>query len=135
MLVRRTYLNHRHVAAESSATVKFLCLAQKYRDVVRISCLHAFADIAAYEECLMEEDAAEFRIGIWSRAFRVEMVYPYVLEFSCFSSSAQSLDEYTWRACNAAKMYVVARLDDLYGFVSRYEVNLFTHNYVIEPQR
>ena len=135
MLVRRTYLDHCHIAAESSATVQLLCLAEEYRDIVRISCLHALADIAAYEECLMEEYPAELRISIWRRPFGVKMVDAYILKFSCLSSSAEGFNENAWCACNAAEVDMVAGFNDFYGLVCRNECDLFTHNYVIEPQR
>ena len=131
MLVRRTYLDHCDVAAEGSASVELLGLAEEYRNIVGISCLHALAHISSYEESLMEEDAAEFRISIWRRAFGVKVVDAYILKFSCFTSSTEGLDEDAWCACDAAEVDVVAGFYDLDGFVSRNESDLFTHNYVI----
>ena len=131
MLVRRAYLDHCDVAAECSASVQLLRLAEEYRDVVRISGLDALAHVSSDEERLVEEDSAEFRICVRRCAFCVEMVDAHILKLSCLTSSAKCLDEETWGACNAAQMNMVARFYDLYGFVSRYESDLFTHNYVI----
>ena len=108
MLVRRTYLDHSHVASECSAAVKLLCLAEEYRDVVRISCLDALADIATHDACLVEEDAAEFRICVWGRSFGVEVVDAYILKFTCLASAAKRLDKNAWSAGNAAQMDVVS---------------------------
>ena len=108
VLVRRTNLDHGNVASEGAATVELLCLAEEYRNVVCISGLHSFADIGSDEECLMEEDSVIFRIGIWCRAFCMEMVDAYILKFSGITSSAESLDQYLWSACYAAQMDVVS---------------------------
>jgi hypothetical protein len=108
MLVRRTYLDHRDIASECSAAVKLLCLAEEYRDIVRVSGLDTLADVASDKESLMEEDAAELRIGIWSRSFRMEMVDAYILKFSCFTSSAEGFDKDTWSAGNAAEVDMIA---------------------------
>ena len=86
VLVRRTHLDHRHIAWECSASVKFLGLAQENRDVVRVACLNTLAHICSHKECLMEEDTVELRVGVWCRTFCVKVMYAYITKFSCLSS-------------------------------------------------
>jgi len=108
MLVRRTYLDHRHIASECSAAVKFLGFAQKDRNVVRVSCLDALADIGSDKECLMEEDSVKLGISVWSWPFRMKMMDAYILKFPPFSACAECIDKYAWRTCHTAQMNMVA---------------------------
>ena len=108
VLVRRAYLDHRDVAAESSASVELLRLAEEYRDVVGIAGLDALAYVRTYEEGLMEENSVVLFVCIWCGSLGVEVMDAYILKFSCVTSSAEGLDKNLRCACNAAEMDVIA---------------------------
>jgi hypothetical protein len=62
----------------------------------------------------VEEYSFKLRIRIWGLTFCVEMVDAYILQFPGLSSLAEGLDKYTWCACYAAEVNVVAGLDSLH---------------------
>ena len=76
MLVGEGHLDHGHVAGQHAAAVEPLGLAQEDGDVVGVSGLYVLAYIAAYEECLMEEDSLILGIGVGSGSLGVEVVDP-----------------------------------------------------------
>lgn len=124
VLVHRRYLNHGDVARKDTAAVELLCLAQKDWNVVGPTCLHVFADIAAYKESLMEESALKTLFGVRSRTFGMEVMDAYVFQFAGFSAAAESLNEHLRCAGNTAQMNVVTTFYAFYSFVSRNEFNI-----------
>ena len=108
VLVGRTYLDHCYITRQSPTSVKLLCLAQEYRNVIRVACLNAFADIGSDKEGLMEEDSVKFRVSIGSRTFGVKMMDTYVFKFPALSSCTEGVYQYSWGACHAAQMDMVA---------------------------
>ena len=58
------------------------------RKVVRITGIDVLADIRAYEETLLEEDAFILRFAIRSRAFGVEMVEVQICDISRIGTAA-----------------------------------------------
>ena len=127
VLVWRTDLYHRYITPQCSATVQFLGLAESYRDIVRVSALDARAHIRPYEKSLVKEYSVEFRVCVGGWAFGVQVMYPDIFQFSCFSSAAECFDQYLRCACNAAEMDVVSWFDGLYSFIGRNETDIFSH--------
>jgi hypothetical protein len=79
-------LNHSYIAWKSSAAIKFLSLAEEYRDIVSITSLNTLTHIGAYEKCLVEKDSIILWIRIWCRTFCMQMVDADVTKFSGISS-------------------------------------------------
>ena len=107
MPVRRTHLDHCHIAPQCAAAVELLSLAEEYRNVVGISALDAMTYIGPDEESLMEEYPIEFRVGVWGGTFGVQMVYAHIFQFSCLSSAAQCLYQYLRSTRHTAQVDVV----------------------------
>ena len=127
VLVGEGYLDHGHVAGQYAAAVESLGLAQEDGDVVGIAGLYALAHIAAYEECLMEEDSLILGVGVGSGALGVEVVDPHVPEFACIASAAESVNEHLGGCGHTAEMNMVTGLHDLDGLVRTYKMDIFMH--------
>ena len=131
VLVRRTYLDHRHIAAQGSAAVQLLGFAEEDRNIVCVAGLDALADIGSDKECLMEEDSVILRICVWRWTLGMQMMYADILKFTPVTSGAKSFNQHPWGTCHAAEMHMVARLDDLDSLLGRNEFYFFGHDHVI----
>ena len=98
-----------------------------YGNVVCISCLNALANVCAHEECLVEENAGVFLVGVGCRALGVKVVDKHILQFTCVCTAAESLDENLRSAGHRAEMDVIAALYNLYGFVRADKLDFLVH--------
>ncbi len=129
VFVGRRYLNHRHVAGNRAAAVQALRLAQENRNVVGVAALRHFADVAAHEERVELEHAFEFLVGIGRRAFGVQVVDVYVLQFTGLAARAHGVDKALGSRSHGTQVYVVARFDNLDGFFGSGKFDLGSHFY------
>ena len=86
--VRERYVDKGCAQFDESAAVEFLALSEMDRKVVRLTLIDFLADIRAYEETLLEEDAFILRFAIRSRAFGVEMVEVQICDISRIGTAA-----------------------------------------------
>ena len=117
ILVRTGNLDHRHIAPQGAAPVKFLGLAQMHREIVGIAGIDIGPDIRPQEEALVEEDSLVGRVGIGCRSLSMEMMEMEIPHLSGISPAAQCLDQHVRNAGHTAEMNVVPCTDSHYCFV------------------
>ena len=91
-LVRRTHLNHCHVAFDVFLAVKFRGLAKEYRNIICQTFLHAFADVGSYEEGVVLENTLKLRIDVRSSALGVKVMDVNVFQLTGTTTVAEGFN-------------------------------------------
>ena len=116
VLVGRRNLNQGHIGTAIAFANQALGILQEHRNIVGITRLGVLADIRPGKEGFQQEDAFEFRRGVRSRAFGMQVLDPHVLELVAASAFAHCLNQFLGSASDGVDMHPVVGLDDLYRF-------------------
>ena len=93
VLVRGRNLNHSHITRYCARTIQLLSFAEENWNIVGKTCLSGLTNIATHEERVELEYALELCLCVWCRTFGVEVVDMHILQLSCTTTLAHSLNQ------------------------------------------